>query len=104
MNYTLNISKQANIDVANFINRAPLSYRTNKIKFFNKLKDFLSILSSMPYLGKVISNYDFEIRQIIYQEYSILYTIQNDEIYILRILHSKANSKENFCFYNDLIS
>lgn len=77
MNYPVNMSKRTSIDVANFINRAPLPYRANKLKFFNKLKNFLEILSSMPYLGKVISNYDFEIRQVIYQKYRILYTLEN---------------------------
>lgn len=102
MNYPLNMSRQANIDVANFINRTPLYYRPNKIKFFNKLKNFLSILNSMPYLGKVISNYDFEIRQIIYQKYRILYTIENEQIYILRIFDGKINFEHTL--FNDLIS
>lgn len=102
MSYTVTWSKHAKIDAINFINRVPLFYRPNKIKFFHSLKNFLEVLSSMPYLGKVISNYDFEIRQIIYQKYSIFYTIQNDEIYILRILHSKANMENGF--YNSLIS
>lgn len=72
------------------------------IKFFHNLKNFLEILTSMPYLGKIISNYDFEIRQIIYQKYFIFYIIQNDEIYILRILHNKTNIENEF--YNSLIS
>lgn len=34
MNYPINMSKRANIDVANFINRVPLPYRANKLKNF----------------------------------------------------------------------
>ena len=104
MNYPLNMSKPANIDVANSINRVPLYYRGNKIKFFRKLRNFLEVLSSMPYLGKVISNYDFEIRQIIYQKYRILYTIKHNEIYILRILHGRMKLEHIFHFYGNLIS
>lgn len=95
MNYPINMSKQANIDVANFINRAPLSYRSSKIIFFKKLKNFLEILSFMPHLGKVISNYDFEVRQIMYKQYRIFYTKRTKQIYILRIVHSKTNLKDN---------
>lgn len=73
MNYITIWSEQAKIDAINSINRASLYYRSSKIKF-------LEILNSMPRLGKVISNYDFEIRQIIYQKYRILYTIENDKI------------------------
>ncbi len=62
MNYTTIWSEQAKIDAINSINRASLYYRFSKIKFFNKLRKFLEILNSMPRLGKVISNYDFEIR------------------------------------------
>lgn len=50
----------------------------------------------MPYLGKVISNYDFEIRQVIYQKYRILYTLENQQIYILRIIPSKMNFESSF--------
>ncbi len=104
MNYTTIWSEQAKIDAINSINRASLYYRSSKIKFFNKLRKFLEILNSMPRLGKVISNYDFEIRQIIYQKYRILYTIENDKIYILRIIHTRMNFENNFRFLNDLIS
>lgn len=104
MNYTTVWSKRARIDVTNSINRAPLYYRGNKIKFFNKLRNFSEILTSMPHLGKVISNYDFEIRQVIYQKYRILYMINNQQIYILRIVHSRMNFENNFRFLNDLIS
>lgn len=104
MSYILNMSSRANIDVANFINRVPLSYCTNKINFFFKLNNFLQNLTSMPRLGKVISNYDFEIRQIIYQKYRILYTIENNRIYILRIIHTRMNFESNFPFLHNLIS
>lgn len=43
----------------------------------------------MPYLGKVISNYDFEIQQTIFRQY--LCTIQNEQIYLLRIVHHTIN-------------
>ena len=95
------MSKRANIDVTNFINRTPFIYQTNKIKFFNKLKNFLEILNSMPHLGKVISNYDFEVRQLIYEKYRILYTKTNQQIYILRIVHSKMNFDICFPFWRD---
>ena len=104
MNYTIVWSKRARIDVTNSINRVPLYYMASKVEFFNKLQNFLEILVSMPHLGKVISNYDFEIRQIIYQKYRILYTINNQQIYILRIVHSRMNFENNFRFLNDLIS
>lgn len=54
----------------------------------------------MPYLGKVISNYDFEIRQVIYQKYRILYTIEKQQIYIFRIIPSKMNLESSYL--NDL--
>lgn len=98
------MSKRASIDVANFINRAPLSYQKNKLNFFFTLRNFLEILISMPHLGKVIFQTDFEIRQIIYQKYRILYTIENYTIYILRIIHSRMNFENNFHFLNNLIS
>ncbi len=66
--------------------------------------DFLEILNSIPYLGKVISNYDFEIRQIIYKKHRILYTIKTHTVFILRVIHIRMNFENNLRFFNNLIS
>lgn len=104
MNYQTIWSERAKFDVTNSINRHLLYYQTNTIRFFNNLMDFLEILNSMPYLGKVISNYDFEIRQIIYKKHRILYTIKTHTVFILRIIHIRMNFENNLRFFNNLIS
>ena len=99
-----NLVWSAKFDVTNSINRNLLYYQTNTTRFFNNLMDFLEILNSIPYLGKVISNYDFEIRQIIYKKHRILYTIKTHTVFILRVIHIRMNFENNLRFFNNLIS
>lgn len=98
MNFQIIWSKPAQIDVTNAINRQPIYFQKSRIKFFSKLKKFLTILESMPYLGKRVSDYDFEVRQLIYEKYRIFYTIFLNRIIILRVIHSKSNFNYNILF------
>ena len=104
MDYLTVWSERAKFDVTNSINRNLLYYQKNTTKFFNNLMNFLETLNSMPHLGKVIFQTDFEIRQIIYHKYRILYTTENHTIFILRIIHSRMHFENNFRFLNNLIS
>ena len=85
-------TKPAKLDVINFINN---SYsKASSKKFFNDLSLYLENLNLSKNLGKTIYINDNSsiIKQLVYKQYIIYYTIHNSNIYILAVLHSKMNS------------
>ena len=64
-------------------------YNTSKlILYIKELVQYVNILSSSPYLGKIIFYMEnYEIRQIIYKKHRILYSIKNNKINILVVVH-----------------
>lgn len=59
----------------------------------NKLVDYVYTLENMNEMGKdfeyVVSNY--KLRQLIYKKHRIIYTIKNDDVVILAVLHTKLD-------------
>ena len=59
------------------------------MKTVNKIVDLTQRIIIFPYMGRKVPEYSQEeIRELIYKSYRIIYEIQSDMIYILRIWHS----------------
>lgn len=98
------LTKQAKLDVINFINN---SYsKASAKKFFKELYLYLDNLIYFKNLGKTIhiNNDSSVVKMLIYKQYKVFYLIRNSDIYILAIMHSKMNSSnlnKRFINYND---
>lgn len=68
---------------------------TNEVakSYINKLVDYVDILETMPEMGKkieyIISNYP--VRQMIYKSHRIIYSIKENDVVILAVLHTKLD-------------
>ncbi|MEW5803668.1 MAG: type II toxin-antitoxin system RelE/ParE family toxin [bacterium] len=72
--------------------------KTYAIRFIRSLIKATSKLETMPHIGRIVpelANYGF--REVIYQNYRIVYRITaNEEIEILAVLHGARNFKKAF--------
>ena len=56
--------------------------------FVKKLIASTKILNEFPNIGRIVPEYNINsVREIIYQNYRIIYKIENDNIYILSVIH-----------------
>lgn len=64
---------------------SPYYANITKNKILNRIMD----LSTFPYLGRKVQIFnDYNIRELIYKSYRIIYEIDSNIIYIHRIFHS----------------
>ena len=64
---------------------SPYYANFTKNKILNRIMD----LSTFPYLGRKVQIFnDYNIRELIYKSYRIIYEIDSNIIYIHRIFHS----------------
>lgn len=79
--------------ITEFIDEARNDTEKVAKEYMKRLIDYADILNQIPNLGKkidfVISEY--VIRQIIYKKHRIIYSINNEEIIILAVLHTKLD-------------
>ena len=60
--------------------------------YINSLIDYINTLNNFHNLGKFLfNNSNFEIRQLIYHKHRIFYAINDNNIYILNIIHVSRN-------------
>ena len=72
-----------------------ITKKSNPDEYLNNLVTYVKDLILNPRLGKIYSyTQETIIRQLIYKEHKIYYYIENEEIHILAVIHSKENSKE----------
>lgn len=72
-----------------------ITKKPNPNEYLNNLITYAEDLTLNPRLGKIYSYVqETIIRQLIYKEHKIYYYIENEEIHILAVIHSKENSKE----------
>jgi addiction module RelE/StbE family toxin len=75
--------------IASFIRKDSIYY--SKI-FIKKFVSSVDRLDEFPLSGRIVPEFDdIQIREIIYQNYRILYFYDNDEIKILSIVNAKQN-------------
>jgi toxin ParE1/3/4 len=72
--------------------------KTYAIRFITSLIKATAKLETMPHIGRIVpelANYGF--REVIYQNYRIVYRITgNEEVEILAVLHGARNFKKAF--------
>lgn len=69
-------------------------------KTINTIEEKIDKLLTFPYIGRYIPEFNFKLfRELIYKSYRIIYYLNSDTIYILKILH---HSQDIFKFKSDL--
>ena len=85
-----NFAKQ---NLKNFITTT-LMTKENSTKYVKRLVEYVGYLDEQSFLGKVLTKYnDITIYQLIYKQHRIIYSIDNNKIYIISVLHT-AQSPE----------
>ena len=80
-------------NLKNFI-ATTLMTKENSIKYIKRLVEYVGYLDEQSFLGKVLTKYnDITIYQLIYKQHRIIYSIDNNKIYIISVLHT-AQSPE----------
>lgn len=79
--------------ITEFIKEARTDTEENAKEYMSKLVDFVDTLENMNKMGKsfdyVVSNY--KLRQLIYKSHRIIYTIKDDDVVILAVLHTRLD-------------
>lgn len=87
--YKLNSKVHTEIKLENYIN--------GLIEYVDTLKDF-------PHLGKILfENNNIEFRQLVYKMHKIYYYINNEEIRILSVVHTKHDIVNVISYLSKLI-
>lgn len=77
------------LQIYSYIYQDSVYYAVNTINGIAKTTDNLEIF---PYLGRKVPEYDiYNIRELIYKSYRIIYEVQLNKIIIHRIWHSARN-------------
>lgn len=86
-------------DLENFKN---ITKKLNVKEYLSKLVEYIDNLKSNPRLGKVYTYIKGTIiRQLIYQEHKVYYSLNNDELYILAVIHSRQDTKQRLKYIKD---
>lgn len=86
-------SDRAIMHITEFVKNAKEGTKEVARDYMNKLVDYASIIETMKFIGKKIDFIvsEYEIRQVIYKKHRLFYYIQNEDIVILAVLHSKLD-------------
>lgn len=83
-------------DICNYIQRDSMYYA---LKTKNGIEERISNLIFFPFMGRRLvdsENHDiFNLREIFYKSYRIIYGIKSDIIYVRRVLHSARLISKN---------
>ena len=89
-------SEHSKADLRNFLDNVREGTEKSANNYILNLMDYTTVLKDDPYLGKAITKSNSEyIRQLIYRKHKILYTIYDDYILVLAVVHSSRNM-DNF--------
>lgn len=79
-------------DLENFKN---ITQKLNVENYLNNLVNYVDTLKLNPRLGKIYTYTSGTIiRQLIYKEHKIYYSLNANELYILAIIHSRQNTQQ----------
>lgn len=95
--YGIRFLKIAEEDFAEIISYIAMDSPKSAAILAEKIIKEIEVLSYNPKLGRVPSDEDIKIlgyRYLIVQNYIVFYTIEDDKIFIHRILHGARNYKE----------
>lgn len=86
------LSENAQQDIKDFMKNTLIQTEMNITKYVSGLLDYIEILATLKYLGKVLLYIrNIEIRQLLYQKHRIIYYIETDKIIILSIVHTSRD-------------
>ena len=84
-------SNFAKINLKNFL-ETTLMTRENSIKYVKRLVEYVGYLDEQSFLGKILTKYnDTIIYQLIYKQHRIIYSIDNNKVYVISVLHIVQN-------------
>lgn len=95
--YEIRFLKIAEEDFAEIISYIAMNSPKSAANLAEKIVKDIEILSYNPRFGRVPSDEDIKIlgyRYLIVRNYIVFYTIENNKIFIHRILHGARNYKE----------
>lgn len=85
-------SKNAKDDLVNYKQKSSIFTEEKIEDYINSLVDYVNNLGDFHKLGKFLFNRgNSEIRQLIYREHRIFYSVNNDTINILNVYHFSKN-------------
>lgn len=86
------------IQIYYYIYKASVHY---SLKTINDIVDLVNNLEIFSYMGRKVPEYDiYNIRELIYKSYRIIYEVQLDKIIIHRIWHSARNLPKQLISWN----
>lgn len=86
-------------DLENFKN---ITKKLNVKEYLSNLVEYVDTLKLNPRLGKVYTYIKGTIiRQLIYQEHKIYYSLNNDELNILAVIHSRQDTKQRLRYIKE---
>lgn len=82
-------------DIIRYITRDSSYYASN---FAKKILFSVDKLTDFPHIGRIVPEYnDPDIRELIYQNYRIVYKISKKRIYILLVIHGSRELPKCLC-------
>ena len=82
-------TKSARDDLNDYYQNSKILIDDKLNEYIDSMINYIDTLSEMPCLGKVIGNIkDKEMRLVIYKMHKILYSIEEEKIYLLAITHT----------------
>jgi len=90
------ITRKARNDLYDFFFKSKGNMTNYILDYINDVLEYIEMIKQSPLIGRALySNKQITIRQLIHRKHRILYIILNNDIYILRILHTarKFNPK-----------
>lgn len=90
-----NWTERAKKHITDFIDNARLDTKNVAKKYMLKLINYANILDDMNYLGSQLHNEPYldSVRQLIYKSHRIIYTIENNQVYIIAVISTKMDFK-----------
>ncbi|MEK7814195.1 MAG: type II toxin-antitoxin system RelE/ParE family toxin [Candidatus Desantisbacteria bacterium] len=76
-------------DIIQYISKDSIYYASN---FAEKILGAIENLIDFPLMGRVVPEYNnSDIREVIYQDYRIVYQVSKNVIYIMLVVHGSKN-------------
>lgn len=94
--YAVKISKQAKLDMTNIYNYIAYELHMPEaaMRQFNRIADAINTLHNMPMRIKIM-DYEYskshELRQLMVDNYSVLFTVSEATVFIVRVLYSSMD-------------
>ena len=100
MTFNIEFSHRANFDLEQIVLYYYDKNKTTARKYYNGIISKIKKLNNYPFIGRAVPEcmdifYD-KYRELIYENYRIIYRVYGDEILIIRILDGRMNIDFNF--------